>query len=483
MTARRLAHVILASCLTGCVGLPARLTPPALAQEAPFEQQLGGGSWPTTTWWQRYQDPVLDRLVEMAEAGSPTLVTAHARYDNALQSVRLAAAASGAQLSANGSYSRQRLSDNSFIPSQLLGFSWYNQADLGLQASYTFDWWGRQRAQVQAAMDAARAAQAERGAAVSMLTSAVVDGYLGWQADQNRLVLARERERLLAEAAAVTAARIDAQLEPADSLDQAELEQRAARQQIAVLEGSASLRVVLLAALLGRSPAELPALTMRELPGSAGALPDNVKLDLIARRADVAASRWRVEAAQKNVVAARAAFFPDISVNALAGLSSIDLGKLLEYGSRVPQIGAAIHLPIFDSGRLKAEYGAAQAGVDAAIADYQDTLISAARDVATQAATRAELDAQRIERTAAVTAAARLLRSAAARVEQGLADARLRLSATGTWLEQRDALLQLDAAALAADVALQRALGGGFGTTPKLTAADPQATDKKAQTP
>jgi multidrug efflux system outer membrane protein len=197
-------------------------------------------------------------------------------------------------------------------------------------------------------------------------------------------------------------------------------------------------------------------------------LPDNVRIDLISRRADVTASRWRVEAAEKSLASARAEFFPDVTVNALLGLNSLDVGRLLEYGSRVPEAGAAIHLPIFDAGKLKARYGGAAAAIDSAVSSYQDAVISAARDVATQASTRAQIDAQRLQRAREVDAALRMRNSAAARVRQGLNDSRSELMATESWIEQRDAMLQLDSAALSADVALQRALGGGYESPQKL---------------
>jgi multidrug efflux system outer membrane protein len=206
----------------------------------------------------------------------------------------------------------------------------------------------------------------------------------------------------------------------------------------------------------------------KPLPSFPGTLPDNVKIDLISRRADITASRWRIEAAEKSLASARAEFFPDVTVNALLGLSSLDVGKLLEYGSRVPQASAAIHLPIFDAGRLKARYGGAQAAVDAAVSAYQDTVISAARDVATQATTRAQIDAQRAQRGQGVAAALRMKNSAAARVRQDLDDSRGELIATETWIDQRDAMTQLDSAALSADIALQRALGGGYESPQKL---------------
>jgi multidrug efflux system outer membrane protein len=237
------------------------------------------------------------------------------------------------------------------------------------------------------------------------------------------------------------------------------------RERIAALEGSARLRVVALAALVGRPAAELPPFTARPLPAVGKGLPDDVRIDLIARRADITASRWRVEAAEKSRESARAEFFPDISVNALIGVQSVDLGSLLQYGSRVPQVAAAVHLPIFDAGRLKARYGASQAAIDSAVANYQDTLVSAAREVATQATSRAQIAAQRTQRLIEVDAAQRLKVSAAARVRQGVTDSRTELTATESWIEQRDELLQLDAQALSADIGLQRALGGGYEGT------------------
>jgi outer membrane protein, multidrug efflux system len=457
----------------GCARLPPKQPPVHLSVSAPLDglQFQGGGDWPEAEWWKRYQDATLDQLITLGISTSPTLAGAHARFDSARQSVRLAAAASGAHLEASADLDRQRLSDNGLFPPHLLGFSWYNQSDLGLQASYVFDWWGKQRLAVEAAMDQAHAAEAERSAAALLLASSIADTYFGWQSDQSRLALSREREAIVESEGRISAARIRAELEAADDLDHAQLALAAVREQSALLQGSAQLRIVALAALVGRSMAQLPALTPQPLPALTALLPDGIKLDLISRRADIIASRWRVEAAEKSLGSARAEFYPDVTLNVLLGLSSVDLGKLLEYGSRVPEAGAAIHLPIFDAGRLKALYGGAQAAIDSAVSTYQDTVVSAARDVATQATTRAQLEAQRTQRKIELDAALRLRDSAAARVRQGLGDSRMELTATESWIEQRDALLQLDGAALSADIALQRALGGGYESPRKLASS------------
>jgi multidrug efflux system outer membrane protein len=111
---------------------------------------------------------------------------------------------------------------------------------------------------------------------------------------------------------------------------------------------------------------------------------------------------------------------------------------------------------------LKARYRSSEAAIDEAVAGYQDTLVGAAREVATQATSRAQIAAQRTQRLIEVAAAERLKSSAAARVRQGVTDSQPELAATESWIEQRDALLQLDSAALSSDIGLQRALGGGY---------------------
>ena len=467
MSGLRAAIVLAGFSLASCAGLPSKPAPVVLSTTAPLSglDQSGGESWPAQDWWQRYQDPSLNALIEQALAVAPTLATAHARFDAARESVRVAAAASGVQLGLDADAERQRLSDNGIVsafPPALLPFHWYNTFDLGLQARYTFDWWGKQRAAVESAMDQAHAAQAERSAAALALASSVADTYFGWQADQSRLSLARERLATVQREGAIALDRVNAELDAADTLHRTDQALAAIKEQIAGLKGSAQLRIVALASLLGRAPADLPPLEPKPLPAVAVALPDNVRLDLISRRADITASRWRVEAAEKNLESARADFYPDISINVLANLNSLTASNLLEYGSRAPVAGAALHLPIFDAGRLKARYRATQVLIDEAVAAYNQTLVDAAREVATQAATRAEIAAQRAQRTVQVDAALQLRQSAAARVRQGIADSRAELTAAESWIQQRDALMQLDSAALSADIGLQRALGGGY---------------------
>jgi multidrug efflux system outer membrane protein len=451
--------------LAGCaLHVPAVRESP-LRSEAPvarFELPTPSGAWPDATWWRRYGDPTLDALIALSLEGAPGLKVADARFAAARQSVRVAGAALGVQVEASGDLSRQRLSDNGLISPSFLGFNWYNQADLGIEARYSFDWWGRQKAGIEAAVDAAHAAEAERAAARIELASAVAQAYLGWQLDQQRLALARERVAVVERLVHVTELRVAAQLENPDARRIATMGQATTREQIAGLEGSARLRVVALAALAGRRAEELPPLLPRPLPPVARALPDSVRLDLVSRRPDIVASRWRVEAARQDVAAVRAEYYPDVSLRALVGLSSVEIGKLLQGGSAVPSLGAAIHLPLFDAGLRDARHGAREAEVDAAVADYDATVIAAARDVATAVSTGAAIAAQREQRDLQLVESRAFADSAAARARGGTADVRPELAARLSVNLALDALMQLDFAALSADIALQRALGGGY---------------------
>jgi outer membrane protein, multidrug efflux system len=206
----------------------------------------------------------------------------------------------------------------------------------------------------------------------------------------------------------------------------------------------------------------LPALTARPLPTVERGLPAGAGLDLIARRPDIAASRWQVEAALKQTDAARAAFFPDLSLTALAGLSSIDMGQLFTAGSRTFAATPALHLPIFEGGALEANYGLSRAQLDSAVAQYRSSVLAAAREVAAQALGAEQLAAQREQQQAQLEADERLLANARARLRQGVRDARESLVARLALLQQRDAATQLHAQALATDLALIKALGGGY---------------------
>jgi multidrug efflux system outer membrane protein len=454
---------LIALTLAGCAA-PAKLLAPDLRDDVPLAglQAPERTGWPAAQWWRQYHDPQLDDLMDRATRQSPDLAMAQSRVAQAEQSARLAAAQLGLSVNGSAQVARQRLSDHGLIPSQFLGFSWYNQADLGAQLKYDFDWWGKKRATLEAALDQAHAAEAQRSAAALALQYAVADTYYGWQADQARLQLAEQALATQRRFSRIADLRVRQGVDLPDEAQKARAQLAAVQEMRAALEGSAKIRRASLASLLGVAPEQLPDLQPRPLPRVDEGIPANAALDLIARRPDIAASRWQVEAALRQTDAARAEFFPDFSISAMAGLSSIDLGKLFTAGSRTFSLTPALHLPIFNGGALKANYGVSKAQLDAAIAQYDSTVLTAAREVATQALGAQQIAARRAAQRTRVDAQRQLLAKAQARAAQGVRDARESLAAEAQWLQQRDAAVQLQAQAVATDLALVKALGGGY---------------------
>jgi len=468
---RGAALLLTSALLSACVSSPSVNIATAIKQapvSIPDARQAG---WPAANWWTQYNDETLNALIEQALKTAPSLASAEARFTTARATVQLTDA-DGLHIEAYADASRQRLSDNGLFSPKFLGFNWYNQADLGLRGSYEFDWWHKRGNNVAAALADARTSQAQRDAVALSLSTAIAQSYFGWQSDQIQISILSSQQQLAEKRRDIVKARVDAEVEPVDGVYAADMEVANLRELIAAGQHSAQLRRVTIAALLGVSVDSLPAFTQRSLPVVELQLPDNLGIDLLSRRPDINASRWQVEAAQHRQQSARAEFYPDISISALAGLSSIKFEKLLEAGSAAPSIGAAIHLPIFESGRLRAQYGLRATQVNAAIQSYNETVVNAARDVAMYANQMQQIAAQQQERKAQYAAAESLLDVAVARNQQGLSDARLKLSAEQAVQQQQLAMNNLNAAALAAQINLIMALGGGYQSTNQATNND-----------
>jgi multidrug efflux system outer membrane protein len=424
-----------------------------------------GASWPTAQWWHDYNDPTLDALIGTAISQAPGISVADARIRAAQQEVRLAGASLGLRVDANAQFVRQRLSDNALLPAEFLGFNWYDQSDLGVSVRYQFDWWGKQRAALEAALDRSRASAAERQSAELGLAAAVACAYFDWQTSAARIALLQESIALLERQLQLTQRRAAAQLDTIDSALTLQQSLAAQREEVAVLTGQQQLQVIALAALLGTDTLSLPELGARPLPRPSATLPTDVSANLLARRPDIAASRWRVEAALRDTDVARAGFYPDISLRALAGLSSIELGRLLRTDSGVPAVGLAVDLPLFDAGLRRARHGAAQAGLDVAIAAYDEAVVNAAREAGAAAAAILQTASQRTLREQQLATASKMVTVARTRLDAQLTHAGPELTARLQQISARDALTRLELAALLADIQLKQALGGGQAIT------------------
>ncbi|MCK9367350.1 MAG: efflux transporter outer membrane subunit [Metallibacterium scheffleri] len=462
---RTVSLIALLSLLTGCAGLPPALPPPpALRGDAPLRglPSTTQAAWPTADWWRDFDDAQLDALMQQALRSSPDLAAARARVRAAVALAGLDAAAQRPHIGASADLTRQRLSENGLIPPRFLGFTWYTQSDLGAQLEYSFDFWGKQHAQLASRIDDVRAARAEAQAVRLGLTTAIASAYFAWQTDQAQLRDADALVKLQQQLHELSAARVRQGLDPEDLSADARLRWAQANAQREELAGITQMQRAVLAALVGVAPAQLPPLQPRPLPAVSAALPHDARLQLLARRPDLVALRWQVEAMGEQVRAARASFLPNLSLGAMAGFSSIDTSKALALGSRVFDVGPALSLPLFDGGALKARYGYSVAQLDAAAARYNQAVLDAAREVGVAVLDLQRLDAQRASQQRALMASAELSSQAAARLRQGLTDAAPTIASEASLIALHATLTALHGQQLAAEIALIQALGGGY---------------------
>jgi NodT family efflux transporter outer membrane factor (OMF) lipoprotein len=256
--------------------------------------------------------------------------------------------------------------------------------------------------------------------------------------------------------------RIGAGLDTTVELRQAEGLIAQSRAEIEALDEGVARARHGLAELAGQGPQALDTLAPRLATLHPVALPGSLPADLIGRRADLVAQRWRIEAANQEIAVARAQFYPNLNLVAFAGLSSLGLDRFIEAGSRNYGIGPALRLPIFDAGRLRANLGARHAEADVAIDAYNAALLRALREVADEVSSLQSIERQQRVQAEALTAAESAYGLALQRYRAGLGNFLVVLTAQTDVIAQRRTASDLKARHLAAEVGLARALGGGF---------------------
>lgn len=421
-------------------------------------------------WWQGFGDGGMSDLISHALEGSPNLKVAQARLARAQANADTVRSVDGPQVNGSFEATRQLFSGNSIYPPPL-GGEIYETGTLQVSGSWEFDFFGRNRRALDAAIGAQRAAEADAQAARVMLASNVARGYVQLarlidQRDVAKRSLAQRDEIL-----ALIRQRVDAGLDTKVELRQGEGALPETRAQLEALEEQITLARHSLAALTGQGPQALDQLTPQLQAVQAVPLPANVPADLLGRRADISAARWRVEAASNDVASAKAQFYPNVSLTAFAGLSSLGLDRLFKSGSEQWGVGPAIHLPIFDSGRIRANLRGKSADFDVAVETYNAAVIDAVRDVADQITSLQSIARQQTEQVQAQAAAESAYDFAVQRYKAGLGTYLTVLNAEASVLAQRRSATDLKARALDTQVALIRSLGGGYVAESTRTAA------------
>lgn len=463
------AAASLAVLAAACASLPER-TPAAVAAtpaSLASAQSLSAApaDWPTATWWTAYNDPQLDSLIQEGLQNSPTLAQAQARLRSAEAARRAASAAAGPNLSLDAAAREQKLSYNAGIPPAFVPQGYQDYGHVALDFNYEFDFWGRNRAAIAAAASDARAAQADAAEARLMLSTSIASAYADLARLNAERAIAAQSLDVRTQTVSLVTRRVNAGVDTRGDLREAEAGPPAAREQIAALDEAIAQTRNRLAALVGAGPDRGLTITppAAQTPTGFG-LPANLSADLIGRRPDLVAARWRAEAAASRVNQAHAAFYPNINLIANLGLESLGISNLTQSGSDIGQIGPALSLPIFDSGRLQAGLLRADAERDAAIDGYNATLTEALHEVADVVVSQRALTTRLENARAALAADEDAYRITRQRYEGGLANYQTVLIAEDAVLARRLAVADLESRKFSLDVALVRALGGGFSS-------------------
>jgi len=439
---------------------------------------LARTGWPPALWWTRYDDPQLNGLVEQALHDNPSMQSAAARFASARAALQSSTSEEGVSIDFNGAMNRQRYSANGFFPPPI-GGAYYTETTPQIVATYNFDWWGKHKAQIGAALGEVNARLAENAGTEQALVAAVAQSYYSIQGLWARLANLQQVLALQDQLVQDKAKRIAHGVATSDTERTAEVELGNTRQQVTRLETQLAREREALRALIGGDAQALNNLQQRPVPAATPALPDKLGMDLLARRPDLQAARWRVEASLDRIEADKAQFYPDINLTGFVGNDVISFDSLLKYPSRTVFLGGTLQLPLFESGRLKAQLAGARSQRNEIIADYNQSVISAIREVAQEGASLQGLQKEIDEQMISTNASKALLGSARARYQRGLADHASLLSAELALDRQIDMALQLKNQQIQNEIALVKALGGGYTAPLQTPAAAPDAITTK----
>lgn len=454
-------------CQTGCAPLPladVRLTEKSSQDFVSTTSFVAPRlSWPDEQWWLNFQDDQLNQLMREALTDSPDLAIAQARVQRARASAEVAGAPLLPQVSVAGAVTSQRLSYNYLTPEASVTRNWNQFGQAALNINWEIDFWGKYRAGLAAATSELEARLAEQAQAALVLTTAMASTY----AELARLFAQKEAtERAVSireKTASLFAERFTYGLETRGGVREADAKGAQAKTDLLLLNEQIALQRNRIAALAGAGPdrglsVERPRVVLAKNVG----LPESVAADLLGRRPDVVAARVQAQAQAARIDQKQADFYPNINLAAFVGLQSLGLDRLGQGGSMFGSVGPAISLPIFTGGRLQGELKSARASYDEAVANYNRTLVQAFQDVADAVTSLRALSGQLEQADWGLEAAKESFQIASNRYRGGLSNYLDVLSSEDTMLSSLRSVTELRARRFSLNVALVRALGGGY---------------------
>src|SRR5690348_16971387 len=481
------ATVLLAGCAsTGGLHPTATATNPAsLAAQRSFSGvKVDTATWPQQGWWKALDDAQLDKLVDEALADNPDMALVDARVRAALAAAGAADAARKPTLNAGASAAGARVPP--ILPPLASGHCGVIRYGY-LSFKWDLDLWGGKRAAWQAAVGNARAAEVDAQAARLKLSADVVQAYFDLAGAYAQRDLTNEELQRAEDFLELTKKRVASGIDSKFSLARIQAESASDRAHLEAADNAVHAGGLMLAALLGAGPDRALSIQRPALPAiPVLTLPSDLPADLLGRRPDVVAARWRVEAAGKDIKVAKTKFLPNVSISSLAGLIAPSTLNLFSLTNRFYTIQPALSLPIFEGGALRANLAGKDAARDVAVAQYNQTLVHAINQVAEQVDDVRSLDAQVTDAETARSSAADAYKLAMQRYRAGVGNYLEALSVRQELIAAEQQLASVQTQRSNAWASLNEALGGGFepakdAPTLATTTSTPPTADKARQ--
>ncbi|QCP49966.1 efflux transporter outer membrane subunit [Trinickia violacea] len=460
------AAAVAALALAGCVNYSGIKSDKHIAPATQFESAQSlpgqGAQWPSLDWAGQFGDPQLPKLIAEALEGNPTIAQAQARVAKAQSYIESSRSNLYPKVDGSYSWNRELFSGNALYPPPF-GGTWYSENNVLASASWDLDLWGKNREKLGSAVSQAKAADADMQRARITLASSVARTYNQLAQLYALRDIAKREIKNRQDVSSITNGRVAAGLDTNVEKQTAIGNIASSQTTLSDYDGQIAITRYQLAALLGKGPDRGLQIAEPVLaPGGAVALPDNLPADLVSRRPDIVAARWQVEAAMHDVKEAKAEFFPDVNLAAAAGFDAFGWGRFLTSSSRQIQFGPAVHLPIFDAGALRSQLKGRYADFDLDVANYNQTLINALSDVATQVASIRSVDQQMGDAQRALDASTKAYELAVIRYKAGLSEQLQVLNADINRLSAEQTVTNLKMRRRDMQFALITALGGGF---------------------
>jgi multidrug efflux system outer membrane protein len=420
---------------------------------------------PKGEWWAVFRDDTLARLETNAVANNQNLRAALARVDQARAAARMTRSQYFPELSLDPGVSRQRVSGNEPLPFPVkLKPVYLNTFEVPLDLSYEVDLWGRVRRTFESAHAQAQASAADfQNVRLTLTADVAVNYFLLRALDRqtaalNRVVeLRQEAVRILnARATAGTLAGIEAAQAAADLA--------ATQSDLADLARQRAETVDALALLCGQ-PASTFTLAEAPSPESPPLVPVGVPSSVLERRPDISSAERTLAAKNAQIGAARAAYFPVVRLTGQAGYLSGEAKNLFDMNSLTFSLGPSASLPIFTGGRTAAEVRQARSAYQESVANYQQSALTAFKEVEDSLAQINFWNQQALAQNTALAAARRVSELTQARADAGVLTELEAVNARVLESQQEEQIASLSARRFAAAVRLVKALGGGWDDT------------------